>query len=403
MRVRYLILLVLVIFVCVSALNAGPRERTENVESIRDNLPIGENGPPGGGSGGGNDVDSDDDESDDEEQACTRHAKLMHRACFADRKDSLLVHKADCLYVTPEEDRQECHAEALEEAAENADICDSVFEARLDLCDLLGEQPFDVEFDPADFVDPDEIGNSVDPNPYWPLTAGHTSVILAEGEVVVVTATDEIQDVGGLPCRVIRDLVFEEAMEEGEVEYEAIEVTQDWYAQHLNGDAIYCGENTYEIEDGLIDNTDGSFANGTDRAVAGYLVRANPIIGSGDRQEMASDEAEDYVKYLSLATTPSAEEGGDVPAYPCAGGCLQTFELNPRDPDGAEHKYYLPGTGFVLASKLDESGEPTGEREEVSCIGTSLDILNDPSCGIADPAALFDALCLSAPEALCVD
>ena len=118
---------------------------------------------------------------------------------------------------------------------------------------------------------------------------------------------------------------------------------------------------------------------------------------------MATDEAEDYVKYLSLAATPSDEEGGDVDAFPCGGTCLQTFEINPRDPGQAEHKYYLPGTGFVLASKLDEDGEPTGEREEVTCIGSSLDILNDPACGIADAEALFEALCAWAPEALCFD
>jgi hypothetical protein len=335
---------------------------------------------------------------------CSIHARLLRHACFADRKDDLLVHYADCVYVTAAEDEQECRADARAEADEKAEECWEVYEARLDLCDLVGEDRFDVEFDPEDFVDPDDIGDGVDPNPYWPLTAGHTHVIIADGEVTVVTATDEVREVGGLPCRVIRDLVFEESEgDEREVEYDAVEVTQDWYAQHVNGDVIYCGENTYEIEDGLIDNTDGSFANGTDRARAGFLVRAFPVVGQGDRQEMATDEAEDYVEYLNLAATPSDDEGGDVVAFPCGGTCLQTFEVNPRDPGQAEHKYYLPGTGFVLAAKLDEDGEPTGEREEVSCIGDSLDILNDPSCGIADPAALFDALCAWAPEALCVD
>ncbi len=105
---------------------------------------------------------------------------------------------------------------------------------------------------------------------------------------------------------------------------------------------------------------------------------------------------------MSLATGPSEAEGGDVAAYPCNGACLQTYEVNPHDPGQAEYKYYLPGTGFVLASKL-EDGEPTGEREEVTCIGDSLDIIDDPSCGIADPAALAEALCLWAPEALCAD
>lgn len=335
--------------------------------------------------------------------ACTSHAKLLRQACLADRRDDYLVHIADCTYVVAAADEQACRDEARDEATEKADECAEVFEARLEICDLVGEQRFDVEFDPADFVDPDDIGDGVDPNPYWPLTAGYTQVVLADGEVGVVTVTDEVREVGGLPCRVVRDLVFEEGMDDdGEIEYEGVEVTQDWYAQRFDGDTIYCGENTYEVEDGLIDNTDGSFANGTDRARAGYLVRAAPVVGEGDRQEMATDEAEDFVEYVSLASGPSEAEGGDVQVFPCNGGCLQTFELNPHDPGQAEYKYYLPGTGFVLATKL-EDGEPTGEREEVTCIGDSLDVLNDPTCGIADPEALFEALCLWAPDALCVD
>lgn len=333
-------------------------------------------------------------------KACSTHAKLLRHACSADRTDDYLVHIADCVYVTSAEDERECRNDAREERVEKGEECADVYDERLQLCELLGEERFDVEFDPAEFVNPNDLGGSVAVNPYWPLNAGHTHVIVGEGEVTVVTATNEVRDVGGLPCRVIRDLVFEES---ADGEYDAVEVTQDWYAQHVSGDTVYCGENTYEIEDGLIDNTDGSFANGTDRARAGFLVRAFPVPGNGDRQEMATDEAEDYVRYENLHTTPSGAEGGDVGAFPCAGNCLQTFEVNPRDPGQAEYKYYLPGTGFVLAVKLDGDGMPTGEREEVSCVGDSIDVLNDPACGIVDPAALSEALCAWAPEALCED
>lgn len=331
---------------------------------------------------------------------CNRHAGLLRKACFADRTDDFLVHIADCIYVTSEEDERACRREARIEMHERTEECQDVFEGRREVCDLVGQERFDIDFDPADFVHPDDIGVGVAPNPYWPLNAGHTQVVIADGEVVVLAITDEVRDVGGLPCRVARDLAFEESEEMGEFEYEAVEVTQDWYAQNLIGDTIYCGENTYEVDDGLIDNTDGSFANGTERARAGFLVRAFPIPGDGDRQEMATDEAEDYVRYEQLMTSPSAAEGGEPFAFPCNGMCLQTFEVNPHDPGEAEHKYYLPGVGFVLATKL-EDGEPTGEREEVSCSGDSLDILDDPSCGIGDVEALRDAMCAWAPEAFC--
>lgn len=361
-------------------------------------------------NGGGN--------HDDDKGACSMHAALLLRACFADRRDDFLVHKADCVYVTSEEDERECRADARSERRDKGDECEDVYEARLEVCDLVGQERYDIDFEPDDFVDPNDIGNAAAPNQYWPLTAGHTHVIVAESEddegevvkeVVVVTATEEVRDVGGLPCRVMRDLVFEE-VEDGE--YEALEVTQDWYGQIGSdgaargigdeGDTVYCGENTFEVEDGLIDNTDGSFANRTERARPGFLVRQYPVIGMGDRQEMATDEAEDYVRYENIAATPSEDEGGDLDLpLACDGGCLQTFEVNPRDPGQAELKYYLPGTGFVLATKLDEDGIPTGEREEVTCVTASLEAALDSgvACGINDADALKEAMCAWSPEA----
>ncbi len=349
--------------------------------------------------------------------ACSKHATLMLYACYADREDDYLVHRADCAYVTSAEEQGECRADARAERREKSGECRAVYEARQDLCDLVGQARYDIEFKPGDFVDPGDIGDSVDPNPYWPLTAGHTHVIVAESEddegelvkeVVVVTATDEVREVGGLPCRVIRDLVFEED-EDGE--YSAVEVTQDWYGQIGEageargvgdaGDTVYCGENTFEVEDDLIDNTDGSFAHDTDRAKAGFLVRRHPVVGAGDRQEMASDEAEDYVRYENLMATPSAAEGGDLmDPLACNGACLQTYEVNPHDPEDAEYKYYLPGTGFVLATKLEDD-VPTGEREEVTCVTSSLADALDMSavCGIEDPEALVEAMCAWSPEA----
>ena len=117
---------------------------------------------------------------------------------------------------------------------------------------------------------------------------------------------------------------------------------------------------------------------------------------------MASDEAEDFVRYESLAATPSEAEGGDLDApLACDGDCLQTFELNPRDPGQGEFKYYLPGTGFVLATKLDEDNMPTGEREEVTCVTASLEEALDlgEACGIANAEALKEAMCAWSPEA----
>ena len=49
-----------------------------------------------------------------------------------------------------------------------------------------------------------------------------------------------------------------------------------------------------------------------------------------------------------------------------------------------------------------EDGEITGEREELLCVGESLDVLSDdPDCGIADAELLLEELCALSPDAFC--
>jgi hypothetical protein len=95
--------------------------------------------------------------------------------------------------------------------------------------------------------------------------------------------------------------------------------------------------------------------------------------------------------------------GGD-PAFDCAaaGGCLQTLDFSPLEPESTEYKFYLRDVGFVLAIAM-EDGEPTGELEQLVCIGDSLDVLQDPACGIEDVDELLEELCKLSPDAFCED
>jgi hypothetical protein len=118
-------------------------------------------------------------------------------------------------------------------------------------------------------------------------------------------------------------------------------------------------------------------------------------------------EAEDVIRYVGVTETPPAEEGGENPnddAFSCSmhGGCVKTEEFIPPEPESGEFKYFLAGTGFVLGVGL-EDGEITGERDELVCIGDSLDILADPSCGIEDADKLREELCRLSPDAFCED
>ena len=65
---------------------------------------------------------------------------------------------------------------------------------------------------------------------------------------------------------------------------------------------------------------------------------------------------------------------------------MKTFDFAPIDPESTDCKYYLPGTGLVLAVGMEDR-ELSGEREDLVCVGDSLDILDDPSCEIDDVEA----------------
>jgi len=338
----------------------------------------------------------------DRTNPCEKTAKRMYSACYFDLKDDLRVAQANCENISDKEERNECKNMAFEQRKEESELCKDQFEARREACELLGEY----RYDPDPLLDPgivfvEQPGNA---NPYLKLAPGHTFVLRAgeEGEeIVVVHATDQIREIQGVPCRVVVDAVvtLEEDEEGGDPEFVPEEVTDDWFAQDVAGNVYYCGELSRNYEDGLLVDLDGSFEAGRDSAKGGLLIMAMPVSGLAHRQEYALGEAEDIVQYEQLSASPVSAENL---AFPCAGDCLKTFDFSPLDPESTEFKYYLSGVGFVLAEAM-EDGILTGEREELVCVGDSLEILEDDACGIDDPEALLDKLCELSPTAFCDD
>jgi len=341
---------------------------------------------------------------------CVQTAKTMAKACKYDAKDDYYEMRANCENLASRDDRKACSREASELRREDAEFCGEVNEARNEACEILNEDRYDT--DPLlsnDFIDPDLVPDIYPVNPYVSVAAGHTYVLRAgeEGEeTVVVHVTEDAREILGVQCRVVVDIVVETSEDDdtGEIEYEAVEVTDDWFAQTVSGDVVYCGEVARNYEDGVLRDLDGSFEAGLDFARSGFLILKTPVWGLAHRQEYSLGEAEDIVQYIGFDTAPSAEEGGNNPKFSCGTDqCLQTFDFAPVDPESTEYKYYLPGTGFVLAVGM-EDGELTGEREELVCIGDSLDILtDDPECEIADTEQFMEALCTLSPDVFCDD
>jgi hypothetical protein len=342
--------------------------------------------------------------------ACDQSANKMFHSCRFENFEEYKATIAHCLNFSDEETRNSCEQEAGQTRREAKMDCFAQHDARHDVCELLAEDRYDP--DPLTgtsltgesivFVDPDTIGDSYMPNPYLSLVPGKTQVLRAGEdfeETIVVHVTNEVREILGVSCRVVKDIVF--LYEDGE--YEPVEVTDDWFAQSTSSDIYYCGEIARNYEDGILVDLDGSFEAGRDFAKSGLLIKAAPSAGDAHRQEFLLGEAEDVIRYVDTMAIPRNKEGGENINFPCAPmGCVKTEEFIPTEPEAGEFKYYLAGTGFVLGIAL-EDGEITGERDELVCTGDSLDILADPACGIDDAVKLMEELCKLAPDTFCGD
>jgi len=331
----------------------------------------------------------------------------MFRACHLDVADDFTTTQANCRLEATRSDQAACERTAREDLQAARGGCREQWSGRRETCDVLAENRYiDPIADPAvRFVHPDDVGTTYEPNPYVSVLSGKTLLLRAGenfNESVVIHVTDEVREVQGVACRVVWDLVLESSVNDaGDVEYEAVEVTEDWFAQSEAGDIYYCGEAVRDYEDGIVIDISGSFEAGTGFAHGGFLTKAYPVIGSGHRQELDLGNAEDVVQYLDIAAVPTDDEGGENPSFSCAPqGCLRTFDFAPLSPGSTEYKYYLAGTGLVTAVHLTD-GMLTGERDELVCTGESLDILETPACGLANAAALRETICELVPDALC--
>ena len=293
---------------------------------------------------------------------CSSSAVSLRRACSVDIVDDLFEGRAICADISDADERAECIADLAVEEVETAEECDDVFDARLELCEALDDAAHEPAFGfmhAANFVDPRDIGAGVTPNPYLPLVPG-TQWIYAgdflddEGELIsetiTVTVLDRIKLIDGIPCLVVNDVVVSS---DG-----AMEDTNDWFAQDVDGNVWYCGEisRDFELFDGddpeefELVHTEGSWKHGRDGAKAGMLIPAAPEVGDVIRQEVLYGEAEDVIAIESITGTESS------PAGSCSGDCLVTLDYTPLEPGAEENKYYAPGIGMIVEIDL-ESGD----------------------------------------------
>jgi hypothetical protein len=289
---------------------------------------------------------------------CSTAAVSLQQACAVDVLDDLFEGMAICTDILDGDDRIDCMAEVDLAVEETTDECDSVFDARLQLCEELGDVGHDPMFGEAfaaNFVDPLEIGGTVTPNPWFPLVTGNRWVYAGDGESIDVVVTSETKLIDGVTCVVVIDTASEDGV--------VIEITQDWYAQDVDGNVWYCGEiaRNFEVFDGddpetpeLVD-IEGSWKAGRDGAEPGILLPFDPQPGSVIRQEVHYGEAEDVIRIESLTETETSAGGS------CDGDCLMTTDFTPLEPDVEENKFYAQGIGLIVEIDVE-----TGDRVELT-------------------------------------
>ena len=201
--------------------------------------------------------------------------------------------------------------------------------------------PYDWTIDPKDFV------STID-NPYFPLEPGTTLVYEGrsddERQVVTIEITGQTEEILGVTCVVVKDTV--------EVDGEVAEFTFDWYAQDVDGNVWYMGEDTKEYENGKVSSTEGSWEAGVNGALPGIIMTADPTVGLAYTQEHYANEAEDKARVIRVGDSVTVPFGSfdDV---------LVTEEWTPLEPDVRERKIYARGLGVVRIKTIQGGNELT--------------------------------------------
>lgn len=184
------------------------------------------------------------------------------------------------------------------------------------------------------FTNPTEITNT-----YFPLTTlgGYELVGQEDGKgyeakIEVLDERKRIEWAGGATDVLV-------ARHRSYLEGELIEEAIDYYAQGDDGSVWYFGEDVTYYENGQVTNHEGSWLTGTDDALPGLLIPADPEVGFVFwSEDFAAQGIQERNEIIDLAQTV------DTPSGPRSDGLL----IRALQDDGTtEEKIYVPTLGVV--------------------------------------------------------
>ncbi len=280
---------------------------------------------------------------------CDEVAQSQLKACQNSALDDYWVGIATCDNDAAEDPRGLCPKAAFQDLKAARANCGDQLDARRQICAQLGGSKYDPVINPANFRTSTNITN-----PYFPLKPGTTFVY--EGNTAAGLERDEFQvtrkthTFNGVKCVEVHDKVSVDGV--------LTEDTLDWFAQDNAGNVWYFGEQSEQIEDGIVIGIEGSWQTGVDGASPGIVMEAKPQVGDNYRQEYKISDAEDNAEVIALGQT--IRVNGTV--YHNA---LVTHEFSGLEPSANERKFYVPNVGNVLV--IDDE---TGDRSELVSVTT---------------------------------
>jgi len=196
-------------------------------------------------------------------------------------------------------------------------------------------------------VDPNNFVSEVT-NKFFPLPPGTTFHYSGQKEGVPTTDDSTVlrqtKTILGVKCTVVRDVLYENGR--------LAENTDDWYAQDVQGNVWYFGEDTTEFFPDGTTSKEGSWQAGVSGAQPGIVMEAAPKVGDKYQQEFAAGVAEDQAQVINLNRSLCV-------TYGCFDDLLETRESTPLDKTDLELKYYAPNVGFIYGVAIHGGNEDT--------------------------------------------
>ena len=225
-----------------------------------------------------------------ETRIATKWRRSQLKACRNSAQDDYWVAIATCDNDAAEDPQGLCPKAASQDLKAARADCGDQLDARQQICDQLGGGKYNPVINPANFSTSTNITN-----PYFPLKPGTTFVY--EGNTAAGLEHDEFQVTRkthtflGVKCVEVHDKVSVDGV--------LTEDTLDWFAQDKAGNVWYFGEESKQLEDGIVIGIEGSWQTGVDGAKPGIVMEAKPKVGDNYRQEYTISDAEDNAEVIA--------------------------------------------------------------------------------------------------------